>query len=334
MQYSIFLFYINLHLLEYLLVALVLLLLLLAYFKIANKYNIIDKPNERSAHTIPTLRGGGIIYWIAFLLVYVQTFPENTLLFLAITLVSVVSFIDDVRTLSNKIRLLAHFTAITLVFVSLNFFVGNPIWVVLGAFVVFVGIINAYNFMDGINGITGCYTIVVFLSFLYINNFVIVFTETNLIVYPIIASLVFLFFNFRKKAKCFAGDIGSISIAFWLLFLMLQLMLKTQSLVWILLLLVYGIDSVCTILHRLYLRQNIFKAHRYHYYQLLCNNLKFDHRFVSIIYAFLQIIVSFLVIYFYQNNFELIFYFILIVVFIFLYATKFVILKKHQIILP
>ena len=319
---------------EYIIIALILLISLLSYFKIAIKFNIIDKPNERSAHTIPTLRGGGIIFWIAFLLIFVQTFPENTYLFIAITLVSAVSFIDDISPLTNRIRLSTHFIAIAIVFASLQIFSNFPIWAILIAFVIFVGIINAYNFMDGINGITGCYTIVVCSSFLYINLYVVQFSQIKLIVYPLIASAVFLIFNFRKKAKCFAGDIGSISIAFWMVYLMLQLMLKTHSVVWLLLLLVYAADTICTILHRLYLKQNIFKAHRHHYYQLLCNNLKYDHRLVSLLYASLQIFVSVIIIYFYQNNFELVFYLFLSIAFASLYATKFIILKKHNIQIP
>jgi UDP-N-acetylmuramyl pentapeptide phosphotransferase/UDP-N-acetylglucosamine-1-phosphate transferase len=315
---------------EYVLVAVVLFVSLLAYFKIANKYNIIDKPNLRSAHTEPTLRGGGIIYWIAFLLIFIQTFPENSYLFIAITLVASVSFIDDIRTLPNKIRLFIQFSAIALVFVSLNVFSMLPIWLIVVAFILFVGIINAYNFMDGINGITGLYTISVLAGLYYVQQYVIKFTNIDLIIYPIITSVVFLFFNFRKKAKCFAGDIGSISIAFWVVFLLLQLMLKTQSLIWIMFILIYGIDTVCTILHRLYLQQNIFKAHRYHYYQLLCNNLKLDHRIVSIFYAIGQLVVSILVIIFYQNNFPRFYYFTLISIFVIVYATKFIIIKKYN----
>ena len=313
---------------EYVLVTTILFLSLLAYFMIANKYNIIDKPNDRSAHTIPTLRGGGIIFWIAFLLIFVQTFPINTFLFIAITLVSVVSFIDDIRTLPNKIRLVAHFVAIALVFASLNIFTIFPIWLIFLAFILFVGIINAYNFMDGINGITGCYTIVVLLSLLFIDLHVINFVENNLIIYPILASVVFLFFNFRKKAKCFAGDIGSISIAFWVLYLILKLMLATNSVVWILFLTVYGIDTVCTIIHRLYLRENIFEAHRHHFYQILCNDLKIDHRVVALLYSILQIKVSIFVLFFYDKlNLYLIFA-VIIVPFILIYLTKFLILKK------
>ncbi len=313
---------------EYIIVAILLVLSLLVYFKIADKFNIIDKPNERSAHTVATLRGGGIIYWVAFLMIFIQTFPENSFLFIAISLVSVVSFIDDIQTLPNKIRLLAHFTAIALVFASLNIFTLFPIWLIALAFIMFVGIINAYNFMDGINGITGCYTIVVLSSLLYVNYFIINFVDVKLIIYPIIASFVFLFFNFRKKAKCFAGDIGSISIAFWILFLILKLMLATNSVVWILFLTVYGIDTVCTIIHRLCLRENIFVAHRHHFYQILCNALKIDHRIIAVLYAILQLKVSIFIIYFHDKLHITLLFLVIIIPFILIYLIKFLILKK------
>jgi UDP-N-acetylmuramyl pentapeptide phosphotransferase/UDP-N-acetylglucosamine-1-phosphate transferase len=312
---------------EFLLLSIILFFLMLGYFKIANKYNIIDKPNHRSAHTIPTLRGGGIVYWLCFLIYYVQNPTLNHWFFVGITLVALVSFVDDIKSLPNKIRILAQFTAIALVFWTLNMFNLLPFWLVLIAFILFIGIINAYNFMDGINGITGLYTISVLISLLYIQIKVIDFTDRNLIIYPIIASLVFLFFNFRKKAKCFAGDIGSISIAFWVVFLLLQLMLKTQSVIWILFLLVYGIDTVCTIIHRLCLRENIFLAHRHHYYQILCNDLKIDHRIVATIYAFLQILVSVFVIHFYKKTNDLNLFLMIVTPFIFVYLTKFLILR-------
>ena len=182
--------------------------------------------------------------------------------------------------------------------------------------------------MDGINGITGCYTIVVLSSLYFIDKNVVDFVQNNLIIYPIIASLVFLFFNFRKKAKCFAGDIGSIFIAFWVLYLILKLMLATNSVVWILFLTVYGIDTVCTIIHRLYLRENIFVAHRHHYYQILCNNLKIDHRVVALLYAFLQLKVSIFVVFFHDKINIYIIFAVVIVPFILIYLTKFLILKK------
>ena len=169
-------------------------------------------------------------------------------------------------------------------------------WGIAFTYVVAIGVLNAYNFMDGINGITGLYTLVV-MAFLWLaDRYVQHFVDVDLIIYPIIASLVFLFFNFRKNAKCFAGDVGSIGIAFWIIFLLLKLIMATGSVTWILFLAVYGIDTVCTIVHRLYLKQNIFKAHRMHFYQVLSNEYGIQHRIVSILYAGMQAIVCLTVI--------------------------------------
>jgi UDP-N-acetylmuramyl pentapeptide phosphotransferase/UDP-N-acetylglucosamine-1-phosphate transferase len=108
--------------------------------------------------------------------------------------------------------------------------------------------------------------------------------------------VVFLFFNFRKRAKCFAGDVGSVSIAFWVVTLLLLLIIKTQNLIWVGFLLVYGVDSVCTILHRIYLKQNIMEAHRLHFYQILANERGMQHRLVSIIYFTVQLVCSSLIV--------------------------------------
>jgi UDP-N-acetylmuramyl pentapeptide phosphotransferase/UDP-N-acetylglucosamine-1-phosphate transferase len=316
---------------HFFLVALFLFVLMLLYFKVANKYNIIDKPNHRSAHSEITLRGGGIIIWFASLLYFVQNIQDNYLFFAGISIVSIISFWDDIQSLSNKVRILAHFTAITLVFYNLNIFTLLPIWNIPFLYIFFIGIINAYNFMDGINGITGVYTLAVLGSLWYVNQKIIVFTDFNFIIYPMIACLVFLFFNFRKKAKCFAGDIGSIAIAFWVVYLILKLVLITNSILWVLFLAVYGADTICTILHRLYLKENIFEAHKHHFYQVLSNDYKIDHRIVATGYAVLQLLISAITIALYGkiNNFVLIILIVLPLVFV--YLIKFYLLKKKNI---
>jgi UDP-N-acetylmuramyl pentapeptide phosphotransferase/UDP-N-acetylglucosamine-1-phosphate transferase len=313
---------------QYILLTITLISLILIYFKIADRYNIIDKPNHRSAHTEITLRGGGIIFWFSSLLYFMQHFQENYLFFLGITIMSLVSFWDDVKSLPNRIRLLTHFIAITLAFYSLNIFHLLPIYFIIIAYVFFIGIINAYNFMDGINGITGLYTIVVMGSLLYVNQNIHNFINRDFIIYPIIASLVFLFFNFRKKAKCFAGDVGSISIAFWVVFLILKLSIETKSIIWILFLTVYGVDTVCTIIHRIYLKENVFEAHRHHYYQILSNDYKIQHRIVASLYAFIQIIVSIVVILLYRKINEILIYLIVLTPLLFVYLSKFYLIKK------
>lgn len=316
---------------EYTILAILLMITMLLYFKVADKFNIIDKPNQRSSHTEITLRGGGIIFWFSALLYFLQNIQNNYFFFTGITLVSLVSFWDDIQSLSNKIRISIHFLSITLIFYDLGVFDLVPIWGIVIAYVFAIGLINAYNFMDGINGITGLYTLTVMGSLLYVNESVQWFTEGSFIKYAMIASLVFLFFNYRKKAKCFAGDVGSIAIAFWVIYLVLKLILVTSSLIWLLFLAVYGADAVCTIIHRLFLKQNIFEAHRLHFYQVLSNEYKIQHRLVALYYALVQIAVSALVIFLYQKVDGIVLFAIIIVPLLLVYTLKFYLLNKISI---
>ena len=290
---------------HYIFLALMLFILLLIYFKIADHYNIIDKPNHRSAHTEITLRGGGVIFPIAFLLFLgsqiIQqksiTNPQNYFIFcIGLLAICIISFIDDILDLSSKIRLVFHFISVSLLLCFINAFQLLPIWSIPILFIVIIGILNAYNFMDGINGMTGLYSLVTLGSLLYINQNFIAFTDNNFIIYPIIASLVFLFFNFRKKAKCFMGDIGSMGVAFWIIALLALLILRAKDIKYVLFLSVYGTDVVLTILERLKLKENIFEAHRRHLYQLFSNEKKVSHLVVSAIYAFLQLLINVIVI--------------------------------------
>lgn len=315
---------------QYIILGIILIIVMLLYFKVADHFNIIDKPNLRSSHTEVTLRGGGIIFWFSALLYFVQHLKTNYCFFTGITLVSLISFWDDIQSLSNKIRISIHFLAITLIFFDLELFNLIPIWSILIAYVVAIGLINAYNFMDGINGITGLYTLVVMGALLYVNVNIQLFTDGEFIKYVIIASLVFLFFNYRKKAKCFAGDVGSIAIAFWIIFLTLKLILITNSVIWLLFLAVYGVDAGCTIIHRLFLGQNIFEAHRLHLYQILSNEYKMQHRFVSLLYALVQTGVSFLVITLYSKVEDSIIFLIVLMPLFFAYTSKFYLLKKNN----
>ena len=163
-----------------------------------------------------------------------------------------------------------------------------PWWYVVVALVVCTGIINAYNFMDGINGITGGYSLVVLCALGYVNMQVVPFVDEGMIYTMILAVVVFNVFNFRRKAKCFAGDVGSVSIAFVILFLLGKLILETGDWSYIIFLVVYGVDSVLTIIHRLMLHENIGLPHRKHMYQLMANELKMPHVAVSLLYMLVQ----------------------------------------------
>ncbi|AYO57058.1 UDP-GlcNAc--UDP-phosphate GlcNAc-1-phosphate transferase [Chryseobacterium sp. 6424] len=296
---------------EYLLIILLLTILMLLYFKIARRFNIIDKPNHRSAHSEVTIRGGGIVFPIAFLLFLAMSYgrkladapllntaptDQNYLLFgIGLGLICLISFIDDVMDLSGKIRIIFHVAAVTFLLLFLEVFL-LPVWVIGILYILIIGILNGYNFMDGINGITGLYSLGVLATLFYVNENVVDFVTPAFIIYPAIACLVFLFFNFRKKARCFMGDIGSMGIAFWIIALIGLLMTKTAELKWILFLAVYGVEVIATLLERIRLRENIFKAHRRHLYQLFVNEKKVSHLVVSSVYAACQLVLNIFII--------------------------------------
>ena len=271
----------------------ILLFLELAYFKIADKCNIIDKPNERSSHSAVVLRGGGIIFligaWI-WSLFYGFQYPW---FLAAVTLAAGISFVDDIRSLPDSVRLVVQFTAMGLMSQQLDILHLDMWWVVLLALIVCVGASNIINFMDGINGITAGYSLAVLIP-LVIMNQRLGFMDESFLMVAILSVVVFSIFNFRErgKAKCFAGDVGSVGIAFILLFAIGKLVMATGDVTWLLFLLVYGADGCFTICHRILLHENLGEAHRKHAYQLMANELKMSHVKVSLIYMALQLVVS------------------------------------------
>ncbi len=291
---------------EYLLygvIAVLLFVLEVGYFRMAARLNIIDKPNERSSHSSVVLRGGGVIFllgvwiWCAF-------FGFHYPLFLAaVTLAAGISFIDDIHSLPDSVRLVVQFVAMGLM--TGQIFLGGSgafafeesllakILFVVVALIVCVGATNIYNFMDGINGITAGYSLAVLVP-LAIMNMRTGFVEPSFLIVMVLAVLVFSFFNFRPrgKAKCFAGDVGSVGMAFIVLFAIGMLIARTGDITWLIFLLVYGVDGCLTICHRIMLHENLGEAHRKHAYQLMANELRMSHPLVSAIYMALQLAVS------------------------------------------
>ncbi|MBD5184046.1 MAG: glycosyltransferase family 4 protein [Bacteroidales bacterium] len=287
---------------SFLIIFLLLILMELAYFRIADRFNIIDKPNQRSSHTSVTLRGGGIIFLFGAWLFYLFFGLQYSWFMLGLTLVGAVSFADDVKSLPDKWRLVVQFIAMFLMFEQFGILNLHDWWMVLVGLVVCVGIINAYNFMDGINGITGGYSIAVIVPLIYLNSRY-DFISMDFLYVAGLSLLVFCFFNFRKKAKCFAGDVGSISIAFIVLFALGKLILTTGDFAYIVLLAVYGADTVLTICHRIQLHEKLGEAHRKHAFQIMANELKMPHVTVSSLYMALQLVISAGVIYLPINHY-------------------------------
>ncbi len=277
----------------YVIIAVILLAAELIYFRIADRFNIIDKPNQRSSHSSIVLRGGGIIFVLG-LWIWAAFFGFQNIWFLiAVTLVAGISFIDDIHSLPDSVRLVAQFAAMALMFYQLDILHWNMWWIILIAMIVCVGASNIINFMDGVNGITGAYAMASLLP-LFLLNKELGFADESLIAVVALADIVFCFFNFRPKgkAKCFAGDVGSIGVAYILLFLIGSLILATGDVTYLILLLVYGVDGCLTICHRILLHENLGEAHRKHAYQLMANELRIGHVKVASFYALLQLAVS------------------------------------------
>ena len=289
----------------------ILLTLELLYFRIADRFNIIDKPNERSSHSTIVLRGGGVIFclsmvaWAVMMAVLGEwsSILEYLPFLCGLVMIAGVSFVDDIRSLPDSVRLVAQFVAMALMFWSMGIMHWNMWWIVVIALIVCVGATNVINFMDGINGITAGYALSVLVPLMLLNGrdsstslgmTTGGFIDQSYLIVAIIGVLVFCLFNFRPKgkAKCFAGDVGSISIAFIMLFAVGRLVVQTQDVTYLIVLLVYGVDGCLTICHRILLHENLGQAHRKHAYQLMANELKIGHVTVSLVYMALQLAVS------------------------------------------
>ena len=300
----------------YIIIAVLLLVAEQVYFKIADKCNIIDKPNERSSHSTIVLRGGGIIFslsmivWAVMMVVKGNDITPYLPFLCGLVLICGVSFWDDVKSLPDSVRLVAQF--VSMGFAAWCMIQGSELmslewyWLLLigiAALIVFVGATNIINFMDGINGITAGYALAILIPLSLLNDGL-GFIEQSYLIVAIIGVLVFCIFNFRPKgkAKCFAGDVGSIGIAFIMLFAIGKLIVQTGDLSYLVLLMIYGVDGVLTICHRIMLHENLGEAHRKHVYQLMCNELKIGHVKVSLLYMCLQLVVSLGMIYLVPNT--------------------------------
>lgn len=280
---------------QYILYTFLLFAISLLYFRLARKYNIVDLPNHRTMHEGATIRGGGIVILLgvsifSFFINDVGIYFSAGLIILGIT-----GFTDDLIDLPSHVRFPIQVISVLLILADLDMFGSNILLLILIT-VIATGVLNAYNFMDGINGITGGYSLVILLSLVYVNNDIQPFVSNEFLLFIILVLLVFSYFNFRTRAVCFAGDVGSLTIAFIIVYLILRLINESQQFIYVLFLTLYGIDTVFTIVQRLMIRENIFDAHRLHLFQVVVSKTRMSHLFMSIMYMVGQAIVNFIVI--------------------------------------
>lgn len=275
---------------------------------------IIDVPNERSSHSQPTPRGGGIslvamtiIGLVCSQMLWRLTSWRGLMVYVvAATLIAMVSWLDDLQSISAKARFLVHFIAAGLIIAEWGYWsnfhfsrLGN---IQLGQFGILltllwiVGLTNAYNFMDGIDGIAGGQAFVAGTGWAivgWMNNDKFVFAIGGLLA---ASSLGFLFYNW-SPAKIFMGDVGSAFLGFT--FAVVPLIAARPAvdnqdyMFWIGFLLVWPFiaDTGFTLLRRLRRGENIFQAHRSHLYQRMVI-AGHSHQIVSLLYIGLAIIGS------------------------------------------
>ncbi len=275
----------------------------LIYFKIARKYNIVDLPNHRTMHDGATIRGGGFVIFIAVALVsFLFEYPGYYFV-AGLTILGITGFLDDLLDLSGKVRFPLQMVSIVLILAELNLFELNLIFLFI-VIILATGTLNAYNFMDGINGMTGGYSLVALISLIFVNNYVYNFIANDFLFFFLLSLVIFSFFNFRKKAICFAGDVGSLTIAYIIVYLVLKLISESQQVGFVLLLTLYGIDTIFTIVQRILKKENIFEAHRLHLFQVAVSKTSMSHLRMSGIYMLIQLIMNSLLILIIQMEFR------------------------------
>lgn len=297
------------------------------YFRLAKKYNIVDIPNHRTMHEGATIRGGGIVIFIA-MSIYSLIAPTPGYYFLfGLVIIGVTGFLDDILNLSGRLRFPLQVTAIMLMAAELHLF-GLGIFLLLLVIIVSTGTLNAYNFMDGINGITGGYSLILIISLIYINNFTFLFIDNNFLIFFLLTIFIFNYFNFRSKAVCFAGDVGSLTIAYIVIYLVIKLCLDSGQLIYILLLTLYGIDTIFTIIQRIIRRENIFDAHRLHLFQVAVSKTNMPHLLMSMIYMLVQLMINIIIIALsYKSGEEQLFYVGILLLSI---AVSYILIKKKM----
>ncbi len=274
---------------------------------IAIKNSLVDIPNERSSHSIPTPHGGGIaiaLTWFVGITYLYFTDDINSSLYFALVvgvIISVVSYFDDLYDLSAKVRLFAQALVAILGLYFLGglekidlvvFSIENQILTNILGFLIIVWFINLYNFLDGIDGYAGSEAI-----FLALAGFLL-FSGTHFLVL-IVAVAGFLVFNWHK-AKIFMGDVGSTLLGYNVaIFTIYYQNEGTSLLVWLVLFGLFFFDASITLFRRFKNGEKLTQAHKKHAYQRL-TQIGFSHDKVALFLIFVNIIL-FLIVYYIEN---------------------------------
>ena len=279
----------------FLLAAILITLGFFVYFRIARRFRIVDLPNHRTMHKGATIRGGGIVILVAMLIYMLFIFNPGNFFVIGLATIGTLGFADDLLDLPGRVRLPLQLLSVVLIVMALHLNQNLSLLWLIAITIIATGVLNAYNFMDGINGMTGGYSLIAIVTLAFINAKLYPFVSGEFLLFFGLSVLIFNFFNFRKKAACFAGDVGSFTIAYIIVYLILKLIIVSAQPAFILLLTLYGIDTIYTIIERLWQKQNIFKAHRMHLFQVAISHTGMPHLRMSGIYMTGQLLINLIV---------------------------------------
>ena len=285
----------------YILAFILLLALMNLYFFVGRKQGIVAHVNERSSHTKPIITGAGIIFVFSYLIYFMYAIWHGLsvpwVVSIAALIIAVVSFMDDIKEIWFFFRLCFQLIAIVMLMWQLKIDFGISFtglymvdWIAISfLLILFVGAINLYNFIDGINGLIAGLSLSFFVFIILIDTYVVDFVDNiELVYFLLLPTIIFLYYNFRKSPVCFCGDVGSIFLGMMVVYLLSSLIIMTENFTYILLFSVVIIEAGYTVIQRLLMGENIFRPHRIHMFQLLCNQYKKSHLQVSIVYIAIQ----------------------------------------------
>lgn len=284
----------------YTIISLIIIIIALYYYiSRAKKHGWTSDHNEQTDGHPTAIIGGGFIFYLSIILWSIGVDwlyePSESMshMIVGLTMLAACSFADDILKLKIWIRLVVQFIATLFLCAQLSSLTTPlPItgWIIF--MICSVGFTNAYNFMDGINGMTGLYSITLLSIFLWYNLNVFHFISGTFILFALISALVFTILNCRKRAIIFCGDVGSISMGYIIVTILSYLIISTSDVTAIAFVLVYGVDTTLTIIRRIIERENIFQSHNKHLYQILNRTFGLNQVAISIGYSITQLIIS------------------------------------------
>ena len=292
-------------------------LVFVAYYFFGKTFNLTTPTYPDFNHS--AVYGGGIIFSIIYL---IETLISNTfgLFSVLVLLLTIISFFDDIRPIPSLYKLIIHLILgfIAAIFIlKLNFNDVFAITFLVGIIITFYT--NANNFMDGVNGMMIVNNIVILATLLFVNSYIIQFTNNNPLISLLSGALIFSVFNFRRKALLISGDAGSVVMGFIIIIFVLNLYLKTKNVFVFGLIITFSVETASTIISRLYSKKNILDSHKEHLYEVLVFKNKVSVIKISSIYGVIQLLLSGIVLISFYSQLENKIFYVTIFIYILIY---------------